>query len=231
MRVDALEQALAADREAGVVPVAVVGTSGTTLTGAIDPLAEIADVCHQHGVWMHVDGAYGGHGGRGAQPCSALPWDRTGRFADDRRAQMARRTEELQPGDARAAGTSAECVRARRALHVARRRRRQRRRLDARVLTPCAVAEAVAGLPHLRSRDHAPLDRDDRRACAHWLAAGAVRKPGFELLNDPSLSVVAWFSPPHADRGRRPRAQHARLRRARSWRTAASTSLPRRSMA
>src|SRR5579863_112985 len=60
MRVDALEQALAADRRAGVVPVAVVATSGTTLTGAIDPLNEIADVCAEHDVWMHVDGAYGG---------------------------------------------------------------------------------------------------------------------------------------------------------------------------
>ncbi|MGH2863537.1 MAG: pyridoxal phosphate-dependent decarboxylase family protein, partial [Solirubrobacteraceae bacterium] len=60
MRVDALQEALAADRAAGVVPVAVVATSGTTLTGAIDPLAEIADVCAEHDVWMHVDGAYGG---------------------------------------------------------------------------------------------------------------------------------------------------------------------------
>ena len=60
MRVDALEQALADDHAAGVVPVAIVATSGTTLTGAIDPLVEIADVCAEHHVWMHVDGAYGG---------------------------------------------------------------------------------------------------------------------------------------------------------------------------
>ena len=60
MRVDVLDETLAADRSAGVVPVAVVATSGTTLTGAIDPLAQVADVCADHGVWMHVDGAYGG---------------------------------------------------------------------------------------------------------------------------------------------------------------------------
>lgn len=57
MRVDALRDALAADRADGVVPVAVVATAGTTLTGAVDPLDAIAGACA--GVWLHVDGAYG----------------------------------------------------------------------------------------------------------------------------------------------------------------------------
>ena len=60
MRVDLLRAAIAADRAAGVVPVAVVATAGTTLTGAIDQLEHIAEVCAEHGIWMHVDGAYGG---------------------------------------------------------------------------------------------------------------------------------------------------------------------------
>src|SRR5215207_7129947 len=59
MRADALAQALEEDRAAGVVPVAVVATAGTTLTGAVDPLDAIADVCERHGVWLHIDGAYG----------------------------------------------------------------------------------------------------------------------------------------------------------------------------
>ena len=56
---DALEEALERDRAAGVVPVAVVATAGTTLTGAVDPIAAVADVCERHGTWLHVDGAYG----------------------------------------------------------------------------------------------------------------------------------------------------------------------------
>jgi aromatic-L-amino-acid/L-tryptophan decarboxylase len=54
-----LREAIAADRAAGVEPLAVVATSGTVNTGSIDPLAEIAVVCREHGLWMHVDGAYG----------------------------------------------------------------------------------------------------------------------------------------------------------------------------
>jgi aromatic-L-amino-acid decarboxylase len=59
MRPDALEEAVSRDLAAGVVPVAVVATAGTTLTGAVDPLEELAGVCERHGVWLHVDGAYG----------------------------------------------------------------------------------------------------------------------------------------------------------------------------
>ena len=59
MRPDALERTLSTDIAAGVVPVAVVATAGTTLTGAVDPMGEISDVCDLHEVWLHVDGAYG----------------------------------------------------------------------------------------------------------------------------------------------------------------------------
>jgi aromatic-L-amino-acid decarboxylase len=59
MRPDALRTSLERDVAEGRTPVAVVATGGTTLTGAVDPIAAVADVCADHGVWLHIDGAYG----------------------------------------------------------------------------------------------------------------------------------------------------------------------------
>lgn len=55
----ALEQAIEADRAQGHTPFFVAATAGTVNTGAIDPLAAVADIAKRHGLWFHVDGAYG----------------------------------------------------------------------------------------------------------------------------------------------------------------------------
>ena len=60
MEVPALEGAIAADRAAGVQPIAVVATVGTTSSTSVDPVAAIADVAAREGLWLHVDAAYAG---------------------------------------------------------------------------------------------------------------------------------------------------------------------------
>jgi aromatic-L-amino-acid decarboxylase len=59
MRLDALADAIAADRRAGLTPFAVVSSAGTTNTGAVDPLDRLADLCAAERLWHHADGAYG----------------------------------------------------------------------------------------------------------------------------------------------------------------------------
>ncbi len=60
MRVDLLEAAIAEDRAAGSVPVAIVATIGTTSSTSVDPVAAIAAITAREGAWLHVDAAYAG---------------------------------------------------------------------------------------------------------------------------------------------------------------------------
>ena len=63
MRADALTQTILQDRQAGLTPFFVCATVGTTSSHAMDPLPEIANVCRQYGLWLHVDAAMAGTAG------------------------------------------------------------------------------------------------------------------------------------------------------------------------
>ena len=60
IRMDELQREVAAVRAEGFHPIAVCANAGATNTGAVDPLDEMADFCAREGIWLHVDGAYGG---------------------------------------------------------------------------------------------------------------------------------------------------------------------------
>lgn len=84
MEISELKRALEQDIKDGYVPFVVVGTAGTTNTGSVDPLEEIAAICQKYGMWFHVDGAYGGsvlasekyhHLLKGVEQADSLSWD------------------------------------------------------------------------------------------------------------------------------------------------------------
>ncbi len=62
---------VAVDRERGLKPLFLCANAGTTNTGAIDPLEQLADLCASEGIWFHVDGAYGGFAALSER---AAPW-------------------------------------------------------------------------------------------------------------------------------------------------------------
>ena len=62
INLDLLQQSIITDREAGYRPICVIGTAGTTNTGAIDDLNALADLCLREDLWFHVDGAIGAVG-------------------------------------------------------------------------------------------------------------------------------------------------------------------------
>ena len=74
----ALEKAISADRAAGLTPVMVCATIGTTSTTSVDPVREVSEICERTGVWLHVDAAYAG-------PAAALP-EKRGEFEGWERA-------------------------------------------------------------------------------------------------------------------------------------------------
>jgi aromatic-L-amino-acid/L-tryptophan decarboxylase len=70
LRPDALAEAVAADRQQGLVPFLVVATTGTTSSTALDPLRPVAGIASEGGAWLHVDAAHAGS----ALLCPELRW-------------------------------------------------------------------------------------------------------------------------------------------------------------
>ena len=84
MDTDMLKEMIAKDKENGLIPFVVIGTAGTTNTGSIDPLEEIADICVNNNMWFHIDGAYGAsvllspkykHLLKGTELADSISWD------------------------------------------------------------------------------------------------------------------------------------------------------------
>lgn len=70
-----LQEAIRSDRNAGLRPFCVAANAGTTNTGAVDPLPELADLCAEENLWLHADGAYGAATvicGRGGEKLAGL---------------------------------------------------------------------------------------------------------------------------------------------------------------
>jgi aromatic-L-amino-acid decarboxylase len=69
----ALQQAIDEDRGSGQQPAVLVTTTGTTNTGAVDDLPALAGICQAEGLWLHVDGAYGGAAALSPRGRAAMP--------------------------------------------------------------------------------------------------------------------------------------------------------------
>ena len=84
MDVKLLEETIIKDKKEGKIPFIVIGTLGTTNTGAIDPLSDIGDIAAKYNLWFHVDGAYGATSlispiyrnlSKGIEKSDSLTWD------------------------------------------------------------------------------------------------------------------------------------------------------------
>lgn len=213
MDIRELRVRLAAARERGATPVAVVATAGTTDLGAIDPLADIADVAAANGVWMHVDAAYGG-GALFSDRLAALlsGIDRADSVALDLHkfgwqpvaagvllardaagfAPLEQRVAYLNPADDELAGYHGLLGRSLRTT----------RRADAFKMAVTLRAWGRRGLGELVDRCH---------ELARLAAASVAANPCLELYQDPVLSTLVFrFLPRRGD----PDLVNARLRRA-----------------
>ena len=168
-------EAIDRDRAAGIEPVAVIATAGTTLTGAIDPIDELADVCARaRRVAARRRRVRAARRGRILDP-RQLPRARPGGLRVARRAQVALPAQGLRRRARPRPQPPAGGVLPQRGLPAARAHRGSRRGRDARVLPAVPRAQAVAGVPGARRGGVPGGDRAQPRPGA---AAGRRRSGG-----------------------------------------------------
>jgi aromatic-L-amino-acid decarboxylase len=193
-RPDFFNAAIQADIRAGLKPFLLVGNAGTTNTGAVDPLVDLAEIAKRHGLWYHIDAAYGGFFNlceegrrrlRGIELSDSvvldphkglfLPYGSGSLLVKDgellRRAHMMS-AEYLQDfgtpeGEASPAEYSPELSRAYRGL---------------RVWLPLKLFGIRAFRENL----------EEKLQLADWLFHKFSEEPGFECAAEPDLSVVAY---------------------------------------
>jgi len=73
LQAEPVAEAVARDRAKGLVPWAIVATAGTTNTGSVDALADLADLAQREGLWLHIDAAYGGAARLTARDAGRVP--------------------------------------------------------------------------------------------------------------------------------------------------------------
>lgn len=194
MRPESLRRAIEEDRTRGLQPFLVVSNAGTTNTGAIDPTPQIADVCEEFELWLHIDAAYGGffrmiEGGHdllpGLERADSIVLDpHKGLFLPYgtgcllmRDPEALRRAHQLHAdymqdlqlpeGEVNFSDISPELSREFRGL---------------RVWLPLKLYGAQAIRDNLR----------EKLQLARWAAQELQDTPGFELLDEPQLSVVPF---------------------------------------
>ncbi len=199
---DMIEEAVRDDERAGLRPFLLVGNAGTTNTGAVDPLVDLADVARRHGLWYHIDAAYGGffnlceEGKRRLEGIELsdsavldphkglfLPYGSGSLLVKDgellRRAHMMSaeylQDHETPEGEMSPAEYSPELSRAYRGL---------------RIWLPLKLYGVRAFRENL----------EEKLRLAGWLFNKFLEEPGFECISAPDLSVVAYrFLPESGD--------------------------------
>ena len=206
LRVDALSEAIAADRAQGLSPFLIVASAGTTSTGAVDDLGGLADLAAREGLHLHVDAAYGGF--------FALTERGRATLAGIERADSV--TLDPHKGLFLPYGTGCLVVRDREAL-------RRAHAVSANYLPPMQSDEGLVDFCELGpelSRDARGLRvwlpfamhgagafraaLDEKLDLARWAAAEIRATPGLEIVAEPELSLLAF-------RVRRPGASPAEI--------------------